>query len=270
VSDARFTSALDAPARASKSLLLWAALGAMLIHSAVIALGSVAGAQRETGLPKAALISEMVEIELPKPAETPEPEKVPEPEPQKRPEPVRAVAKPALPRPAPAKTVRETPPPAAAQAGKVMAAADEVVDFGETIVSGHGPNYAGGVTESGGTAQHAVRDVRARAGGVEGGTGTALQGDKSRAPQLAGGFRWNDCPFPHEADDAELDHAVVTLRVEVGLNGEVTGVRVVSDPGHGFGREVQRCAGRKRWVPGLDRAGRPTSGVALVNVHLDR
>jgi periplasmic protein TonB len=266
VSAAPFKSALDAPVRASKSLPLWAALGAMLIHSAIIALGSVAGAQRETALPKAALISEMVEIELPKPPEPPKPEA--EPEPPKQPEPVRAVAKPALPRPA--KAVREAPPPAAAQAGKVMAAADEVVDFGETIVSGHGPNYAGGVTESGGTAQHAVRDVRARAGGVEGGTGTALQGDKSRAPQLAGGFRWDDCPFPPEADDAELNHAVVTLRVEVGLNGEVTSVRVVSDPGHGFGREMRRCAGTKRWMPGLDRAGRPTSGVALVKVRLDR
>lgn len=265
MSEARPKSALDAPVRASKSLPLWAALGALLVHSAVIALGAAAGAPHEAALPKAALISELVEVELPKLVETPEPEKPPEPE--KTPEPVRAVAKPAAPRPA--KATREAPPPAAAQAGKVMAAADDVVDFGETIVSGHGPNYAGGVTESGGTAQRAVRDVGARAGGVEGGSGTALQGDKTRAPQLAGGFRW-DCPFPPEADDAEIDHAVVTLRVEVGLNGDVASVRPTADPGHGFGREARRCAERKRWVPGLDRAGRPTGAVALVNVRFDR
>jgi protein TonB len=144
-----------------------------------------------------------------------------------------------------------------------------MVDFGETIVAGNAANYAGGVTESGGTATHAVRDVRARASGVEGGDGTAPQADKSRAPQLAGGLRW-DCPFPAEADASEIDHAVVTLRVEVGAQGDVASVRAASDPGHGFGREARRCAERKRWVPGLDRAGRPAAAVALINVRFDR
>lgn len=264
------SSALDAPVRTSKTLPLWAALGTAAIHAAVIGLAARgAGAQREAPLSKAALISEMVEIELPKPPEPPpaepEPEKAPEPEP---PPPPKAAPAP-KPVARPAKATQEAPPPAAAQAGKVVAAADEVVDFGETIVQGNGPNYAGGVTESGGTATHAVRDVRARAGGVEGGTGTALQGDKSRSPQLAGGFRW-DCPFPAEADDAEIDHAVVTLRVEVDVNGAVSSARATSDPGHGFGREARRCAERKRWAPGLDRAGRPVGAVALVNVRFDR
>ena len=268
MSEAPRTSSLDAPVRASKSVPLLATLGTAVVHAVVIALAAAAGAQREAKLPRAALISEMVEIELPKPPEPePEPEKTEQEPPAKAPEPVRAAPKPAPPRPA--KATREAPPPAAAQAGKVLAAADEVVDFGETIVSGNGPNYAGGVTESGGTATHAVRDARARAGGVEGGTGTAPQGDKSRAPQLAGGFRW-DCPFPPEADDAEIDHAVVTLRVEVGVNGDVSSARATSDPGHGFGREARRCAERKRWTPGLDRAGRPIGAVALINVRFDR
>jgi outer membrane biosynthesis protein TonB len=82
-------------------------------------------------------------------------------------------------------------------------------------------------------------------------------------------MQW-DCPFPEEADDAGVDHAVVTLRVEVGGDGTVQSVRATSDPGHGFAREARRCAMSKRWSAGLDRAGNPANAVALVNVRFDR
>ena len=151
----------------------------------------------------------------------------------------------------------------------MLAAADDVVDFGDTFVAGAGTTYAGGVTESGGTSERAVRDVRARAGGVEGGTGTALHGDLSQPPALAGGVQW-DCPFPEEADDFDIDRAVVALRVDVAADGSVKSAAVTRDPGDGFGREARRCALRKRWSPGRDRGGNPMNATALVNVHFQR
>ena len=83
------------------------------------------------------------------------------------------------------------------------------------------------------------------------------------------GSAW-DCPFPVEADDAGVDHAVVTLRVEVGADGHVVQASATRDPGHGFGREARRCALYKRWAPGLDREGRAASSVTVVNVRFER
>jgi protein TonB len=86
---------------------------------------------------------------------------------------------------------------------------------------------------------------------------------------LAAGLRW-DCPFPEEAEQADIDDAVVGLDVHVAADGSVTSTRVLSDPGHGFARQARRCALAKRWQPGLDRAGRPTAQSVLVNVRFVR
>lgn len=259
-------STLDAPVVASKRVPIVAALGTTIVHVGLVALALVTSLSRPADHRKPVAVTEMVEIELPKAEPEPEPPP-PEPEPETPPEPPKpAVKLRAAPKPPPTK---EAPPPAAAQAAQVLAAADEVVDFGEKIVTGKAESFAGGTTETGGTATHAVRDVSARAGGVEGGTGTNLQGDRTRQPQLAGGARW-DCPFPPEADDADIDHAVVTLSVEVSSSGSVSNARATKDPGYGFGREARRCAERKHWSPGLDRAGRAVNAVALVNVRFDR
>jgi outer membrane biosynthesis protein TonB len=266
----RRPSLLDqAPKRAAAGVPVVAALGTVVVHGALVLVAMLLGIHAEARKQPTA-ITQMVEVELPTP---PPPAPEPEPEPE-APEPVETVAKPARkpvlrpPEPVPEAT-REAPPPAAAQAGQVLTAPEEMVDFGEAIVAGQGAAYAGGVTEAGGTSARAVRDTRARAGGVEGGTGTDLAGDKSRAPRLAGRAEW-DCPFPEEADDEGIESAVVTLKVEVGADGEVINAHVTADPGFGFGREARRCAQRKPWAPGLDRAGNPTRTFALVNVRFTR
>jgi protein TonB len=260
-------SVLDAPLLPSRRVPILAAFGTTALHATVVAAAFAAGMRGMAKQPGSAPVSQMVEVELPPP---PKAEPPPEHPPDTAPEPPAATAAPKpAPRARPAAAPREAPPPAAAQAGKVLESAPEVVDFGETFVGGQGASFAGGVTERGGTATHAVRDTRARAGGVEGATGKNLQGDLSRAPQLAGGAEW-DCPFPPEADSADIDHALVTLRVAVDAGGAVQSVNATADPGHGFGREARRCAQSKRWAPGRDRAGSPTSAVALVNVRFDR
>jgi len=93
--------------------------------------------------------------------------------------------------------------------------------------------------------------------------------DRTRPPQLAGGSTW-DCPFPDEADDAGLDHAVVTLQISVKRMDRVAQAVATRDPVHGFGREARRCALSKRSAPGLDRAGNAANAATVVNVRFDR
>lgn len=259
-------SPLDTLPAKSRGRALAATGGAVLVHAAVVFGALILASAATATQPRIhTKISQLIDVELPKPA--PPPSEPPPPEPEA--EPAKAAPPPPARVRAPA-AKKEAPPPVAAEAGKVVTAANDVVDFGDTIVSGSGASYAGGVTEAGGTAKHAVTDTRARAGGVEGGTGTTHAGDLSRAPQLAGGGTWSDCPFPKEADELRLDGALVTLRVSVSQDGSVSTVDVKEDPGDGFGREARRCAHRKRWAPGLDRAGKPIAATALIKVRFER
>jgi periplasmic protein TonB len=254
-------SILDVEPARSKSGPVVAGLGAVTLHIGVVVLATAIGSASIVTAVNPLRVSEMIEVEIPAPPPPPEPE--PEP-PKAAPPPVaKAAPKPAEPPP------QAAPPPAAAQAAQVLDAPSDVVDFGDTFVAGQGTSYAGGTTESGGTSKTAVRSPSARAAGVIGGTGTDVKGDLSRKPRLAGGLQW-DCPFPAEADDFGVDHAAVTLRVEVGADGRVTLATATTDPGHGFAREARRCALSKRWQPGLDRAGNAINDVAVINVRFDR
>jgi protein TonB len=82
--------------------------------------------------------------------------------------------------------------------------------------------------------------------------------DLSRSPRPQS-TQWDDCGFPPEADVEQIDFKRVTLLVTVGTDGRARSVTVVNDPGYGFGRLARQCAMRKRYVPGLDSAGRPVT-----------
>jgi protein TonB len=200
------------------------------------------------------------DIDLAKAPAHPAPE--PEPEPQPEPQPVRPrlKSKPAEPEPTEA-------PPAAAEAGKLLTAEpdpNEPVDLtGEGFVTGDGSRFAGGITASTGTSRTAVRDRRATADGVVGGTASRpvaspaqVARDLSRVPRPQS-TQWDDCGFPPEADVEQIDFMRVTLVVTVATNGSAKAVTVLNDPGYGFGRLARRCAMRKRYVTGLDSTGRP-------------
>jgi hypothetical protein len=47
-------------------------------------------------------------------------------------------------------------------------------------------------------------------------------------------------------------------------------VEVVKDPGFGFGREARRCALRKRWQAGRNKAGQAIAASRLLNVRFQR
>lgn len=83
--------------------------------------------------------------------------------------------------------------------------------------------------------------------------------DLSRPAMLTGEASW-DCPFPPEADKEQIDNAAVVLLVAVDATGKPTEVRVLVDPGHGFGRAAKACALLRTYKPALDAEGKPTSG----------
>jgi protein TonB len=178
---------------------------------------------------------------------------------------------------APPQRARETPPPppAPAQAAKVLTQEpdpNEPVDLtGNTIVQGNADTYAGGFTSANGKDPNAVRSLPA-ATGVAGGTGpvrTSPQvaaADRAR-PASVGDKQWN-APFPPEADG--IDEAQVMLQVDVRPDGTPSSVRVLSDPGNGFGREARLYAMRQRFSPALDHNGTPIAATIKIRVSFTR
>ena len=169
---------------------------------------------------------------------------------------------------APVAKTANAPPPAAAQAGKILTQTpdDAPVDLtGEGFVTGNAESYAGGVTASNGTSAGPVRSPMAAATGVPGGVGKPsdhpVAGPDLTRPAGPGKTEW-DCPFPPESDEAQINlervHVVVTVRPD----GTPQSVRVLADPGHGFGRAARECAMRQRFEPALDRDGKPVASTS--------
>ncbi|HQP35119.1 MAG TPA: energy transducer TonB [Polyangiaceae bacterium] len=217
------------------------------------------------------------DVEMLKPAEAPkqEPPKVEDKPAEKEPE--------AIPQQAAPQQAYEPPPPAA-QAGKVLTAnpdPSEPVDMtGNAFVQGDSDQYVGGVTAAAGTGSAATYNPSATTGPTATGTGTGgppppppkPQGpDQSRPPGIVGGAAWSSCEFPPEADQDQVDYAVAVIVVTVRPDGSAQSVRVVSEPGHGFGRAARMCALTKRYTPALDRDGNPVVGTTPpINVTFTR
>ncbi|MGD0675428.1 MAG: energy transducer TonB [Polyangiaceae bacterium] len=259
--------ALDASSAGAARWLgyLLGAVALMLGLAVGVRLFAVLLAMTETHVPPSTAPQE-IDVMRDEPAPTPPPPAA-APGPEVKPEPP----------PPPPKAARHDPPPppSPAQAGKVLAQEpnpNEPVDLtGNTIVSGEG-EYRGGVTAGNGTNTNAVRGPTSPTG-VVGGTGPVITPpsgpDRSRKASLGGGTNW-ECPFPAEADTAQIDDTYVILQVEVGTDGSPSHVRVIRDPGNGFGREALRCALQRHYETALDHDGQPMAGVFSTRVHFSR
>jgi len=207
------------------------------------------------------------EVDLTPEKKPDDPPKPPEPEPEPEPAPAPKVVAPAD-TPPPQDDPYE-PPPAAAAAPNVITQEpdpDEPLDmtsFGIATGTGEGPGY--GMVAGAGTAKTATQNPNAQVGGVPGGKGTGgppppppppAGPDRSKAASLVGSASWN-CPFPPEAEAEDMNLAYVTLSVTVRPDGTPLSVKVVNDPGHGFGRAARLCALQRRYTPALDREGKP-------------
>jgi periplasmic protein TonB len=252
-------SPLDATTTEGSAPAFAALGGTVVAHGALAFLALLLGTRPPAARHETVPATELFDVELPRAPSPPPPAPPPEPPP-----PVpRAPATP------PPRVPVATTPPAAALAGQVLTATPDAVDADHSLVLGAGDSYAGGATDAQGTSRTAVTTDQARGRAPQAPLVVVPTVDLSRPPRLAGGASW-ECPFPIEADDAGVDHAVVTLRVEVGTDGRATRVDIVKDPGSGFAREARRCATSKRWQAGLDRLGHAAITQATVNVRFDR
>lgn len=210
------------------------------------------------------------DVEVQKPptvAPQPEPPSLPDPEP---PVPVPIKAPPR----AQAPDQHDEPAPAAAQAGQILSAPqdpNEPLDLTkDEFVTGTADSYVGGVTAPAGTGTTPTYNRAASPTGVPGATGTAKSPpppvkpvaaqNLTRTATIASGVNWSNCPFPPQADIDQVDYAQVTLMVTVRPDGTAQSVRVLTDPGHGFGRAASRCAMSKKYAPALNAQGKAVLG----------
>ena len=207
------------------------------------------------------------DIDIP-PEQKAEEKKEEPPPPEPEPEPAPKLDKPAPKEEDPYED--KTPPPPPAQAAKVLTAKedpDEPVDMtGNGFVTGDGTGPGYGMVSAEGTGKNPTYNKGASLDGKEGGTGTGKPPpppagpDLSKPPSLMGSTSW-DCAFPPEADAEQIDQAVASVVVTVRPDGSVQSVKVVEDPGYGFGRAARICALARRFSPGLDKTGQPTMSV---------
>jgi len=239
---------------------LVAVFGSAVLHATVFGLAGAFAPPRSLSISPAPSVSE-IEIEtVAKEIAPAEPVAIEPVEPARASPPLHRA------RPAPRPTAAPaTPAPAAA----ALATADAHAATTDAMVSGTAAAPPNGAAAADGAATQPLA-LAARAQTSTRTTHGASDGpNRSRAPRLAGTTDWS-CPFPIEADSADVDRAIVTLRVEVARDGSVVRTAALDDPGDGFARQAQRCALRKRWAPGLDRAGQPAPATAIVRVRFER
>lgn len=177
------------------------------------------------------------------------------------------VTEPPRPPRGPSSASRRSAPVHAAPVVTRLPQSDDPVDLtADGFVTGTAASSLGGQTSASGRSETVAPRVATRPASEP---PAVPSPDRSRRASLIGGGEWR-CPFPAEADRDDVDHAVVTMQVDLSSDGTVRRVDLLSDPGHGFGEEAQHCAMSKRWSPALDRAGNSVDGEITVRVRFDR
>jgi periplasmic protein TonB len=267
--------------RPRQRVIMIACLAAVALHvggaAAAVALQGEREARPSRKSQPLVVVDHGIDLEPPTvepPAEEPPPPPPPPPPPvvkkaaprtrEKAPEAPRAQPEaPPPPAAAPEPVAPPSEPPPAAQAGQVVAADGAAADKAAfSIATGAGTGYVGGTTSAGGTGKQANHT-----GQVGVGTGQGLS--HARPPQ-ARTRNWA-CDWPPDADDLDLEEMFVNVRVDVGSDGKIGNVEVLSDPGHGFGKRAQSCARAKgSFDPALDPAGRPVAGKLALRIRFLR
>lgn len=145
---------------------------------------------------------------------------------------------------------------AAAVAAARAQAASAPVDLSH-LTSVRGAVSAGALTPAG-----AGGNGGALGGGAEGAAGTPGAGGQAPSrPSLAQparfiGNEWN-CPWPPEAQAADIYTQSVIIRVVVNANGSVADASTQRDPGFGFAAAAEACARGQTFSPALDDSGQP-------------
>jgi periplasmic protein TonB len=264
---------LGAAQRAPRKLGLYAGIAAAVLHvgGAAVAVALSGTSEPKRVRPSAPIVVFEHVVDLVPPVVAPPPEPAaPEPpapvavtpppprpkakavEQAKVPTPVAPVPPPEAPAPPPVEPPSEPPP--AAQAAQVVAQepSAQAAPTSFNIATGAGQAYAGGTTSARGTGTQANHT-----GQVGVGNGTGL--GRARPAQLR--TRNPPCGWPPEAEDLDIEEAFVLVQASVLADGSLSNVKVVSDPGYGFGKRAAACARTKmKFEPALDASGAPVPG----------
>ena len=139
-----------------------------------------------------------------------------------------------------------------------------------TVLSGHGKVSAGGVSSAEGAGERPGENPLPGPAKIELPPELVKpEPDRSRPAVLdADDFH---CAWPDEADDADIDQQTVTFRALVQADGSVEAVKILSDPGQGFGAAAQRCLMHTTFQPAKDRHGQATRAWSMaIRVHFVR
>jgi protein TonB len=101
-------------------------------------------------------------------------------------------------------------------------------------------------------------------GGVVGVPGGVV-GTTAPPPPRAKPRPGQTCPVPKDLAES---HAV-QASVAVDVNGKVTGVSILKDPGHGLGRAAKDCLLGWSFEPALDANGAPVDSKVIVVVRYE-
>lgn len=232
----RLASAIAATVAVHGCLCLWAVFGA----------GEGSPVRRPV-LARTTEVVQMVELAVPAPPQQPA-------EARAQPLPAKGPLAPAAKRtaapvaPAPTESV---PPALAAAAAVITAETAAPVDLtSDTVVTGNAAAFAGGIT-SPARGTNTIQSGATVPGTAASGPAGAV--DHSSSVSLEG-RSWS-CPWPPEADAAQIERQTVVIRVMVNADGAVLSAEAVSDPGNGFGAAAIACALGTRFTAARDRAG---------------
>ncbi len=238
---------------------------AVAAHLGLALLAPANNSNEQWALTTAQRVRSLLAAQAARPIDLPPPPKVPE-QAKSESQPAHPKAPPAAAR-APARLRAQAP----ARAGNVIARAPtaEPVDFSSSFVVGTGNVYSGGSTTSSGTSSKAVPGaVSTEPDPPAHPAPTASTPDLSRPIALADPD-WT-CPWPREADDAQIDEQAAIVRVVVSPEGRCESAAVVLDPGYGFGPQATKCARDAQFLPAHDRNGQPIRGNSSIRVRFTR
>jgi protein TonB len=129
---------------------------------------------------------------------------------------------------------------------------------GDIFVTGSASAYVGGVSAAGGTSTRAGTSAVGALAAPR--PATRASPDLGKPVELDSD-EWR-CPWPHAADQEQIDDESVTLRALVEADGRPRSISVLEDPGHGFGDAARACALRTRFTPARDRDGHATRALS--------
>lgn len=263
--------------RSRAAWLLMAALGGTLaVHGAMWGVGRLIEPSLETWSAQLAArahteLARESEIDLlppPKVQAPPPPPPVAEketPKDEPEPPPTRVAMK---------EPARSTPPAGPAEAARTVVREDGPVDLGDfSMIQGQGKVFAGGISRADGSSKTAVDKLPEATPPIEAvqpkptvevptprkvtPTPTPVEPEEDRSePVRLVNPDWN-CPWPHEADDEQIDEHSAIVRVTIGPDSAVVGARIVTDPGHGFGKAALACAKGTSYHAARDKRGTP-------------